>query len=49
MGFRAGAFCGDEDGWTLRTRNGCLAAHYQHTMIITRGEPFIVTAEDPRA
>ena len=34
----------DEDGWTLRTRNGCLAAHYEHTVIITKGEPFIVTA-----
>jgi methionyl aminopeptidase len=33
--------CGD--GWTLRTRNGCLAAHHEHTMIITKGEPIIVT------
>lgn len=32
-----------EDGWTLKTRNGCLAAHYEHTMIITKGEPLIVT------
>lgn len=31
------------DGWTLRTRNGCLAAHHEHTMIITKGEPIIVT------
>ena len=34
----------DADGWTLRTRNGCLAAHYEHTMIITKGAPVIVTA-----
>ena len=34
----------DEDGWTLRTRNGCLAAHFEQTMIITNGEPLIVTA-----
>lgn len=32
------------DGWTLRTRNGCLAVHYEHTMIITKGAPVIVTA-----
>jgi methionyl aminopeptidase len=34
----------DEDGWTLRTRNGCLAAHYEHTLIITKGAPLIVTS-----
>ena len=33
----------DADGWTLRTRNGCLAAHYEHTIIITAGAPLIVT------
>ena len=33
----------DADGWTLRTRNGCLAAHYEHTLIITKGIPVIVT------
>ena len=33
----------DSDGWTLRTRNGCLAAHYEHTLIITAGSPNIVT------
>jgi methionyl aminopeptidase len=31
------------DGWTLRTRNGCLAAHHEHTIIITKGDPIIVT------
>ena len=31
------------DGWTLRTGNGCLAAHYEHTVIITTGSPVIVT------
>jgi methionyl aminopeptidase len=34
---------GGSDGWTLRTRNGCLAAHHEHTMIITKGDPIIVT------
>ena len=33
-----------EDGWTLRTSNGCLAAHYEHTMVITAGAPILLTA-----
>lgn len=33
----------DKDGWTLRTHNGCLATHYDHTVIITKGAPLIVT------
>jgi methionyl aminopeptidase len=32
------------DGWTLRTRDGSLAAHSEHTLIITRGEPLILAA-----
>ena len=32
-----------EDGWTLKTVNGCLAAHHEHTIIVTTGEPIIVT------
>lgn len=27
----------DDDGWTIRTSTGCLAAHYEHTILI-RGE-----------
>jgi methionyl aminopeptidase len=34
----------DPDGWTLRTHNGALAAHYEHTAIVTRGAPVMVTA-----
>jgi methionyl aminopeptidase len=33
-----------DDGWTLRTSNACIAAHYEHTLIITHGAPDIVTA-----
>lgn len=33
-----------EDGWTLRTRDGSLAAHCEHTLVITRGEPMILAA-----
>jgi methionyl aminopeptidase len=25
----------DQDGWTLRTRNGVFAAHYEHTVLVT--------------
>jgi methionyl aminopeptidase len=34
----------DEDGWTIRTSNGCLAAHYEHTIVIREGRPEILTA-----
>ncbi len=32
------------DGWTLRTDNRCLAAHYEHTVIIKQGRPIVLTA-----
>lgn len=32
------------DGWTLRTDNRCLAAHYEHTVVVTAGEPLVLTA-----
>lgn len=31
------------DGWTVRTRDGGLAAHYEHTVVIGKGEPRILT------
>jgi methionyl aminopeptidase len=31
------------DGWTLLGARGNLSAQYEHTMIITRGEPIVVT------
>lgn len=34
----------DDDGWTVRTADGCLAAHYEHTLVITRGKPILLTA-----
>jgi methionyl aminopeptidase len=34
----------DRDGWTLRTRNGCLAAHYEHTIVIREGRAEVLTA-----
>jgi methionyl aminopeptidase len=38
----------DDDGWTLRTDDGSLAAHYEHTVIITKGVPIIVTKREDR-
>jgi methionyl aminopeptidase len=32
------------DRWTIRTADGSLAAHYEHTLVITKGEPVLVTA-----
>lgn len=33
----------DEDGWTLKTANGCLAAHHEHTIVIRQGRAEILT------
>ena len=33
----------DPDGWTVRTADGKLAAHYENTIVITDGEPEILT------
>src|SRR5262245_16378305 len=34
----------DADGWTIRTRDGSLAAHHEHTLVITRQAPIVLTA-----
>ena len=34
----------DADGWTLRSATGCRTAHSEHTVVITTGEPLVVTA-----
>ena len=34
------------DGWTVKTRDGKLSAHYENTIAITDGEPEILTAID---
>jgi methionyl aminopeptidase len=33
-----------QDGWTISTHNGSLAAHEEHTIVIRHGAPLIVTA-----
>jgi methionyl aminopeptidase len=32
------------DGWTLKTSDGSYAAHSEHTIVITAGAPFVLTA-----
>jgi methionyl aminopeptidase len=34
----------DRDGWTVRTADGSLSAHYEHTVVITKGAPLLLTA-----
>jgi methionyl aminopeptidase len=34
----------EADGWTLRTHNRSLAAHHEHTIVIRRGAPLVLTA-----
>ena len=33
-----------DDRWTVRTETGCLAAHYEHTLVVRDGAPRILTA-----
>jgi methionyl aminopeptidase len=33
----------EPDGWTIRTDNGALAAHFEETIVITRGTPLVLT------
>ncbi len=33
-----------EDGWAISTADGSFAAHYEHTIVITRSRPQILTA-----
>jgi methionyl aminopeptidase len=32
------------DGWTVKTADGSLSAHYEHTIVITKSAPVLVTA-----
>ena len=37
------------DGWTVRTADGRLSAHYENTILITDGEPELLTDPDAKA
>jgi methionyl aminopeptidase len=32
------------DGWTVSSADGSLTAHYEHTLVVRRGEPLLLTA-----
>jgi methionyl aminopeptidase len=34
----------DKDGWTVRTGDHSLSAHFEHTLVITSGAPILLTA-----
>ena len=36
----------ESDGWTVRTKDGKLSAHYENTIAVTDGEPEILTLTD---
>lgn len=40
----SGAVIADRDGWTIRTADGALSAHAEHTLVITAGAPLLLTA-----
>jgi methionyl aminopeptidase len=44
IGETTGKWVESGDGWTVRTADGGLAAHYEHTLVITRGKPILLTA-----
>jgi methionyl aminopeptidase len=36
-----------EDGWTVVTQDGSLAAHFEHTVAVTEDGPEVFTARRP--
>jgi methionyl aminopeptidase len=39
-----GAVHGAADGWTVQTSDGAVSAHVEHTLVVTAGEPIVLTA-----
>jgi methionyl aminopeptidase len=37
------------DGWTAVTRDRSLSAHFEHTVAVMAGEPWILTARTPQS
>jgi methionyl aminopeptidase len=38
-----------DDGWTAVTKDGSLAAHFEHTIAVTEGGPDVLTSKNGRA
>ncbi|MGB9074154.1 MAG: type I methionyl aminopeptidase [Terriglobales bacterium] len=34
----------DKDGWTIRTSDGKISAHFEHTLVVTAAAPILLTA-----
>ncbi len=32
-----------DDGWTLKTKDGAIAAQFEHSFVVTKGQPIILT------
>lgn len=37
-------FTDKSNGWTLKTMDGSLSAQFEHTLVVTKGQPVIITA-----
>ncbi|MCX8112720.1 MAG: type I methionyl aminopeptidase [Bacteroidia bacterium] len=35
------------DGWSVQTKDGSLAAHFEHTVVVRRGSPQVLTSFEP--
>jgi methionyl aminopeptidase len=35
----------DADGWTVKTKDGMPAAHFEHTVLVTQGKPVVLTLQ----
>ena len=35
-----------KDGWTVKTLDGKLSAHYENSVLVTDGDPIILTSKD---
>ena len=44
VSLRSGRITTRADGWTIGMREGNLTAHYEHTIVITKGKPLVLTA-----
>jgi methionyl aminopeptidase len=43
---RSGKVWVEDDGWTVKTRDGGLSAHYEHTVVITKTAPLLLTSAE---
>ena len=41
---RSGEVVEAGDGWTVRTADGGSSVHYEHTLVVTRDAPILLTA-----